>query len=298
MPGYNRETVQSAILGQSEAIVDAAGRKQTVLFEERALKLATENDCHLRKVFELALACEILPFRYLRNQSAISCGEQLTLCQSGVAVVGAGGLGGYAADLLARVGIGALTLVDPDVFTESNLNRQRFAMADTLGTAKVEAAKAQIRWINPGVAVSARRERLDSENGAALIGGTHVVVDGLDNISDRLVLQEVCRRAQIPLVHGAIAGFEGQVLTIMPGDAGLKNLYGEAPPQSQAPPESVLGVPCLTPFMISGLQVMEVLKLLLNRGATPSASMLYLDLETPAVETFGFGNVSTENNSQ
>jgi len=291
MPGYDRESIQSAIRGKAETIVDAAGRKQTVLFEARALALAAENGCQLGKIFELALLCDILPFRYLRNQQALSAKDQLTLCQSAVAVVGAGGLGGYVADLLARAGIGALTLVDPDVFTESNLNRQRFAMAETLGTAKVDAAKAHIRAVNPGVAVSARRERLDAENGAGLLAGADAAVDGLDSIPSRLVLQDVCAKAGIPLIHGAIAGFEGQVLTIMPGDPGLKQLYGEDPPQSQAP-ESVLGVPCLTPLMIAGLQVMEVLKLLLNRGSPPSGRMIYLDLETPGLETFGFGNNS------
>ncbi len=293
MSKHKRETIQSAIRGKAEAIVDAAGRKQTVLFEAQALALAAENGCRLREIFELALACDVLPFRYLRNQQALSAGDQLKLCQSAVVVVGAGGLGGYVADLLARVGIGALTLVDPDVFTESNLNRQRFAMSETLGTPKVEAAKTHIRSVNPGVAVSARHERLGPENGAELIAGADAAVDGLDNIPSRLVLQEVCKKAGIPLVHGAIAGFEGQVLPVLPGDPGLKHLYGEDPPQSQAP-ESVLGVPCLTPLMIGGLQVMEVLKLLLNRGGSPSGRMIYLDLETPAMDIFGFGGSSPD----
>ena len=281
------EQLVSDIMARSEVVAEDSGRETRVLFEEAAAGLAEANDCHLRYVFELALSKGVLPFRYVRNQQAISADEQLKLCRSGAAVVGVGGLGGYAAEQLARLGIGGLVLVDPDVFVESNLNRQRFCQAGSLGRPKAAAAADGIFAINPGVEVSGRQERLNRENGADLIAGADVVVDGLDNIADRLLLQKICEEKGIPMVHGAIAGFEGQVSTVLPGAAGLKTLYGEAPPESP-PPEAVLGVPSLTPMMIAGLQVMEVLKLLLNRKGLLSGRMLYLDLKAPAMETFTF----------
>ncbi len=106
-------------------------------------------------------------------------------------------------------------------------------------------------------------------------------------IPDRLALQAVCEKVGIPMVHGAIAGLEGQVTTVMPGDPGLKKFYGDALPQGPSP-ESILGVPAVTPVMIAGLQVMEVVKLCLNRRGLSSGRMLYLDLEAPALETFTF----------
>jgi len=287
MTEETREQLVSDIMARSEVVSEDSGRETRVLFEAQAAELAGTNNCHLRWVFELALSKGVLPFRYVRNQQAIAADDQLRLCRSRVVVVGVGGLGGYAAEQLARLGIGALVLVDPDVFVESNLNRQRFARASSLGRPKAEAAAEEIFAINPGVEVSGRQERLNRENGAELIAGADVVVDGLDNIADRLLLQKLCEEKGIPMVHGAIAGFEGQVSTVLPGAAGLKTLYGESPAESP-PPEAVLGVPSLTPMMIAGLQVMEVLKILLNRKRLLSGRMLYLDLKAPAIETFSF----------
>lgn len=283
-----RDQIQSDIQRQSEAISDDTGRKLVVLFEERGLSLAAGYECHLRQIYQLALSRDILPYRYLRNQQVLTTIDQLKLCQSCIAVVGAGGLGGYVADILARLGIGALILIDPDIFTESNLNRQRFAVKETLYMPKVNAAAQLIASINPAVEVFGHREKLSPENGAELLEGAAAAVDALDNIPDRLVLQALCEKAGIPMVHGAIAGFEGQVFTVMPGSSGLKNLYEDG--QAAAPaPESVLGVPAITPMMIGGLQVMEVIKILLNRGTPFADTMVYVDLEIAHLEKFRFG---------
>jgi molybdopterin/thiamine biosynthesis adenylyltransferase len=281
------ERLADGVRSESESVVDAAGRRHRVLFEEQAHRLAGDNRCHLRRVFEAALREGIVPFRYLRNQQVLSTADQLTLCRSCAAVIGAGGLGGWVAELLARLGIGAMRIVDPDHFTESNLNRQRFARRETLGAAKVEVVKREISSINPGVEVSGFQERLSRGNGVRLVAGADLAVDGLDSIPARLSLQSVCEEAGIPMVHGAIAGFEGQVLTIRPGDPGIRNLYGEQPAEVSQP-EAVLGVPAAAPLMIGGLQVMEVLKLLLDRPSAPAGTMLYLDLHAPALERFGF----------
>ena len=288
MPDKNqKDTIQSSIERQSEFIVTDAGLELSVLFEQRAIDLAGEYGCHLRKIYELAMAKDILPYRYLRNQGGLSTLDQLKLCQSCVAVVGAGGLGGYAAALLARTGIGALILIDPDIFKESNLNRQCFAMTETLDMPKVNAAARSIYGINPAVEVTDHNEALTSGNGRELLDGAAVAVDALDNIPSRLSLQTACESLGIPMVHGAIAGFEGQVLTIWPGTKGLKNLYESNSTETPAP-ESVLGVPAVTPLMIAGLQIMEVIKVLLNRGTVFTDTMLYADLEAASIEKFRF----------
>lgn len=283
-----KDKIRAEILRQSEYIVTDTGLKLRILFEARARDLSGVYGCHLRKIYELAMILEILPYRYLRNQGSLSTDDQLKLCQSCVGIVGAGGLGGYAADLLARMGVGILILIDPDIFTESNLNRQRFAVTESLNMPKVYAAGRMIHEINPAVEVIPHKEILNSENGQELLEGADVVVDALDNIAGRLKLQAACENIGIPMVHGAIAGFEGQVLTIQPGTSGLKNLYESDSPEAPAP-ESILGVPAVTPMITAGLQVMEVIKILLNRKGVFTDTMLYADLESASLEKFSFG---------
>ena len=108
MTDIRNDQIQFDIQRQSESISDQAGRKTTVLFEERGQNIADTHVCHLRQVYEISLSMDILPFRYLRNQRVLSTIDQLKFCQACVAVVGAGGLGGYAADVLARMGLGKL----------------------------------------------------------------------------------------------------------------------------------------------------------------------------------------------
>jgi molybdopterin/thiamine biosynthesis adenylyltransferase len=283
-----KSDIQSEIHRQSEFIITDAGLELRVLFEQRAMDLAGRFGCPLRKIYDLAMTRDILPYRYLRNQGVLGTPDQLKLCRSCVAVVGAGGLGGYAATLMARTGIGALILIDPDIFKESNLNRQCFAVTETLDMPKVSAAASRIYAINPAVEVTGYSEALTSENGSELLKGATLAVDALDNIPSRLSLQAACETLGIPMVHGAIAGFEGQVLTIWPGAAGLKHLYESDSPETPAP-ESVMGVPAVTPLIIAGLQVMEVIKLLLNRGTALTDTMLYADLEAASLEKFRFG---------
>ncbi|HWI41688.1 MAG TPA: ThiF family adenylyltransferase, partial [Verrucomicrobiae bacterium] len=122
-------------------------------------------------VEEEALELEILPARYQRNRQVISTANQLTLFRSHVAVIGCGGLGGHIIEQLARLGVGHLTVIDPDTFEEHNLNRQILSSPLTLGLAKVEAAAARVREINPAVSVTPVRKALTRENGKGLLQG-------------------------------------------------------------------------------------------------------------------------------
>ncbi|MBW2310156.1 MAG: HesA/MoeB/ThiF family protein [Deltaproteobacteria bacterium] len=232
----------------------------------------------------------ISPYRYLRNRDAISIDEQLELAESQVSVIGAGGLGGQVILLLARVGIGHLIVVDADAFDETNLNRQALSSTSSLGRSKAEEASEMVHAINPGVEVTSYQVRIDSTNAAKMLAGSDAVVDALDNVPDRFMLEREAKSLKIPLVHGALAGFGGQLMTVFPDDVGLKLLYrGElmkrADPKS---PESVLGVPTVTPALIGALEVMEVLKIVLNRGTVFRNTMVYVDLDTGELNRFTF----------
>ena len=165
-----------------------------------------------------ALGAGLLPLRYTRNRTTISTAAQARLFASRVVVIGCGGLGGYLVEELARLGVGALDLVDPDVFEEHNLNRQLLSSPRLLGLPKVDAGQARVAEINPAVTVRTHRLAFTRENGRELLQGADAVADGLDNLLTRRELAATCRELAVPLVHGAIGGWYGQVATQLPGD--------------------------------------------------------------------------------
>ncbi|MTI94411.1 MAG: HesA/MoeB/ThiF family protein [Firmicutes bacterium] len=213
--------------------------------------------------------------RYRKNIGMLSEAENLLLREKKAAVIGCGGLGGYILEMLARLGVGALTVVDGDVFAESNLNRQLLCRVDNLGKSKALEAAEHIRQINPHVQVTTMDIWLSSENAQGVLQGHDVVVDALDNVSGRKLLQAECARLGIPMVHGAIAGWYGQVATILPGDDTLDRIYtGER----NMGLEEKLGNPSFTPALVASLQVAEVTKLLIGRGDLLSGgTMLFVD---------------------
>jgi molybdopterin/thiamine biosynthesis adenylyltransferase len=153
----------------------------------------------LAQVEEAALLAGLLPARYQRNRRTFSIEDQLRFFRATVAVIGCGGLGGYIIEELARLGIGRIKAVDPDVFEEHNLNRQLLATMQTLGKPKAEAAAARVAEINPAVSLVALRERFSKENGMQLFEGVQIAVDALDSIRTRLELADICRQLSIPL---------------------------------------------------------------------------------------------------
>lgn len=164
--------------------------------------------------------------RYSRNMTTISRQEQELLKEKSVCVVGCGGLGGGVIEALARMGVGHMTLVDGDCFDVTNLNRQVFSNEKNIGCSKACEAARQIEEINSEIDIKARDVMLDGDNAASLVKDHDVVVDALDNISARRILEEACEEEGIPLVHGAIAGWTGQVAVITPGCRLMENLYG------------------------------------------------------------------------
>jgi len=215
-------------------------------------------------VEDAVLALGLLPGRYQRNRQAISVADQLTLFRSRVAVIGCGGLGGYVIEELARLGVGTLIAIDPDVFEEHNLNRQLLSSPATLGRAKVEAAAARVAEINPAVTLVPIHAAYTPENGEELLHGCQVIVDALDSIQTRLALARTCTELGIPMVHGAIGGWYGQVATQFPGDDTLQKLYSRWVEGKGI--EQKLGNPSFTPALVASIEVAEVCKILLGQG--------------------------------
>jgi molybdopterin/thiamine biosynthesis adenylyltransferase len=258
----------------------------------RQVEAAERFGVTLARVEEAALEQGILPARYQRNREAISVGDQSTLFRSAVAVVGCGGLGGYVVEELARLGVGRIVVIDPDVFEEHNLNRQLFSSPANLGLAKVEAAFVRISEINPAVTLVPVQAALSPENGTALLGGCQVAVDALDSIQVRLELADVCAGLNIPLVHGAIAGWFGHVTTQFPGDDTLRTIYRTW--KAGKGIEQRLGNPSFTPALVASLEVAEVCKLLTGQGTPLRGRQLMIDLFSMELHIIDVGESNRE----
>ena len=213
--------------------------------------------------------------RYIRNIKAISEEENAALFDKKVCVIGCGGLGGYIIEILARIGVGNLIVVDGDVFEESNLNRQLLSKTDLLGKSKAESAYRRVLEINPEVKVKYIYDFLDESNYSEIINNSDVAVDALDNIKTKKFLQKACEELGIPLVHGAIGGWYGQVTTIFPGDRTLDIIYKGEEEKGQ---EKVLGNLPFTASYTASLQSAEVIKLLIKRGDLLRKKVLFMDL--------------------
>jgi len=256
----------------------------TLLDEQSAVSIGTILKISLKQVYTEALKLEISPKRYFRNQSSISFNEQVELAEATIAVAGAGGLGGYVINLLARIGIGTLCIFDHDVFDESNLNRQLFASTQNIGQFKVDMIKETVNLINPAVDVIAFPEKIST--GEERLKNVDIIVDALDNAADRLYLGEVAESIGIPLVHGSIAGFEGRILTQYPGGNALQAVFGGCDTGTSA--EESLGTPSITPCITGSLQAMEVIKIILKKTGVFDNTMLHLDLQNGATQQFHF----------
>lgn len=230
----------------------------------------------LSRIEKIALTNNILPARYQRNRETISIEQQLTLCESTVAVIGCGGLGGYVIEQLARIGVGSLVVVDPDVFEEHNLNRQLLCTANLLGRKKVDVAARRAAAINPSVTIRPVAAHFIAENAASILSGADAAVDALDSIVVRLLLADMCTQYKIPLIHGAIAGWYGRVATQFPGEISLQQIY--ALHKDNPGVETKQGNPSFTPAMIASLEVAEVVKILLKTGEPLRRKYLSIDL--------------------
>jgi len=251
------------------------------LSEEK--KISTAFSVPLREVELTALEMNIIPKRYLRNIGTIGIDGQKKLLSSLVAVVGAGGLGGFIIELLARAGVGRITVIDGDLFEENNLNRQLLAIEKNIGKEKVQSAKERIATINSAVEVEAIFGFLTEEKGREILSSATVICDALDNISSRRILGRLSRRLGVPLVHGAVAGFIGEVTTIFPEDPGIELIYGEE--DIDRGEEELVGNLPATVAAVASFQVQEVIKIITGRGKPLRKKLLIIDTESGTFET-------------
>lgn len=251
-------------------------------------EVAAEHGLSRLQVEIAVLKLGILPLRYLKNYGTVGLEGQVILLSSTVAVLGLGGLGGYVVEGLSRMGVGRLVLADGDVFCEHNLNRQVLSGEGNLGQSKVQVCAERVRRINRAVEVSIHPYYATRENLSQWLVGVDVVVDALDRLPTRLMVQEVAAKVGVPMVHGAIAGWVGQIMTVFPGDPGLRVLYGDGPVPEQGA-EVEQGCPPASPMMVAAWQVHETVKILLDRGDLIRGRMLFLDAAVGEVRALELG---------
>ncbi len=201
--------------------------------------------------------------RYDRQILVRGIGEegQEKLKKARVVIAGIGGLGTPAALYLAAVGIGTIRLIDRDVVQLSNLNRQILHWKKDIGRHKVDSAGEKLRQFNDRIEVETVAETIDAGNAPHLIAGYDIILDGLDNLDARLLLNSAALKSGIPFVHGAVYGFEGRVTTIVPGKTPcLGCIYRGSFPEEKFP------VIAVTTGIVGVLEATEVVKYVLGVG--------------------------------
>ena len=227
--------------------------------------------------------------RYKRHLLLPEVGEagQQRLLESKVLLLGAGGLGSPAAMYLAAAGVGTLGIVDMDVVDTSNLQRQILHNIDRVGDRKVDSAKKTLTLLNPDINVVGYDVRFGADNVLDILDGYDVVVDGTDNFPTRYLLNDAALIKRIPVVHGSIFRFEGQVTVFDPyvGPC-YRCLLPEPPPPELAPSCAEAGVLGVLPGIIGSIQALEAIKLLLDLGDPLRGRLLAYDALEQSFRTF------------
>lgn len=249
--------------GELKLRPDGSSYISLILADEAAIAAKTGRT--LREIECAALELAIVPERYSRNLKYYSCEDQLRLLNSHVAVIGLGGLGGTVVEILARLGIGMLTLVDGDSFDESNLNRQALSSPVRLGQPKALAAKERVAELNPAITIREFQEFFTAETDPAILEGVHLVADCLDSIGDRFLLEESCRGLGIPMVSAAVGGTSGQAIAVFPGDPGLRQIYGSPEKAPARGIEASLGTLPFSAVYMAAVECAELATILLGK---------------------------------
>ena len=227
--------------------------------------------------------------RYQRHLTMADVGEkgQLKLLDSKVLLLGAGGLGSPAALYLAAAGVGTLGIIDMDVVDESNLQRQILHNMDRIGDRKVDSAKKTLTLLNPDVDVATYDVRLGADNVLDIIDGYDLIVDGTDNFPTRYLVNDASLLKRIPVVHGSIFQFEGQVTVFDPYNGPCyRCLIPVPPPADQAPSCAEAGVLGVLPGIIGSIQAVEAIKMLLGLGDPLVGRLLAYDALEESFRTF------------
>jgi len=218
--------------------------------------------------------------RYSRHLLLPEVGEegQQKLLGAKVLLLGAGGLGSPAALYLAAAGVGTIGIVDMDIVDDSNLQRQILHNVDRIGERKVDSAKKTLTLLNPDVNVITFDVRLDASNIEDIVGQFDLVVDGADNFPVRYMLNDASVKLGIPVVHGSIFRFEGNITVFDPKNGPTyRDMLPEPPPAELAPSCSEAGVLGVLPGIVGTIQALEAIKIILGIGDTLIGRYLAFD---------------------
>ena len=240
-----------------------------------------------------------MPTRYIgdgyweiasRQMSIVTRSEQERFKDSKITVIGCGGIGGETIEMLARMGVGRLVLVDKDAFDLSNLNRQTLASLNDLGLDKSKVASEKVRLINPYVETIIFNEHVDESNIDKIIGDSDIVIDALDNVLTRVIVSRKAKEKGIPYIHGAIHGTMGQISVFLPNSEKTYEEMFNLPSTGKELNSDVIdelknvtsGVPPVigpTPNLIGCLEAMEAYKIITGVGkVTVAPKILTFDL--------------------
>jgi len=190
-------------------------------------EIAAEFLITYKEIERIALESGFFPLRFQRQRNLLGSACQLHLFNAKVAVIGCGGLGGSIFEMLLRLGVGHLLVIDPDFFSESNLNRQFLATSANLGCYKVDAAFERGQLVNPVAEIETLNQVFQSASGEARLRSCDLVFDALDSVSARLELAQLCTRNNLMLIHGAVAGWSGQMIPVPSGSEKMAQIYPE-----------------------------------------------------------------------
>jgi molybdopterin/thiamine biosynthesis adenylyltransferase len=266
-------------------LADTEGMLPLSAYKEAAEKFSLTY----KDIEKIVLENGLFPKRYQRQRAIFGNIQQLRLLQARVAIVGCGGLGGSVFEMLVRLGVGHLLVIDPDFFVESNLNRQSLATSANLGRSKVEVAAEWGRLVNPVTRIETLNQVFQSSEAKARLSSCDLVFDALDSIPVRLELASLCDRHKLMLIHGAVAGWYGQVAPIIPGSGKMTRIYPEAP-VSGADHSPVSGIEAaignLAPTVnaVAALQVAAGLGCLLASDSDKGSAACFIDLSEPELE--------------
>ena len=266
-----------AAIGAAAKFEEGRAYATIALFDLR--EIADECGMGWREAEVEALRFGVCPVRYARNLGTVGIEGQIKLLESRAAVVGLGGLGGLTSELLARAGVGHLILIDGDDFAESNLNRQLLCTEQELGQGKAAAAMARISAVNDAVVVETIGQYIASDEDAeTFLASADLAVDALDGNDARRIVSRFCRRARIPLVHGAIGGLWAQAAIFGPDDPNTKAPWDADENLPDKGEEQDTGNPSFTAAFCASLQTAMAVQIITGVGSIRTGVLHWFDL--------------------
>ena len=215
----------------------------------------------------------IVPIEFSKNLGILSEKEWLALSKTKILIIGLGGLGGYLANSLIRLGIRELILIDPDQFSSSNLNRQLFSSHDSIGKFKVEVVKSELLKISSNLDIEIHKDCVQNLD-VNTFDKIDIIVDCVDDIPTKLFLEEKASIHLKPLLHGAIGGWYGQIGIALPGSNLLHEMYGN----QDSGLETSLRSPTFMPAVVANLMVSELVKFFLNKTEVLRNQIMMIDV--------------------